>query len=73
MAFSWLERKEKKEREKWDGKCHGCQNRIYQHYVAQIGPYWICDRCIKAHFPDKEYSANQASEILEKVRGFAAM
>ncbi len=44
---------------------------VLQEYVAQIGPYWICDYCIKSHFPDEaQYSVNQAAEILEKVRGF---
>ena len=54
----------------WDGLCHGCQKKIMQQYVAQIGPYWICDFCIREHFPNKQYSVNQAAEILEKVRGF---
>lgn len=55
----------------WDGKCHGCQKRINQEYVAQVGPYWICDPCVKAHFTDSEYSVNQAAEILLKIRNQA--
>lgn len=54
----------------WDGYCHGCEMKVYQEYVAQIGPYWICDQCIKAHFPNKQYSVNQAADILETIRGF---
>lgn len=55
----------------WDGKCHGCESLIRQEQVAQIGPYWICDDCIKNHFPNDKYSVNQAADILEKLRGFS--
>lgn len=54
----------------WDGRCHACQTKIWQTEVGQIGPYWICDSCIRQHFPNDKYSVNQAAEILEKVRGF---
>jgi len=54
----------------WDGKCHGCQKRVFQPSVAQIGPFWICDDCIENHFPKSKYSVNQAADILEKIRGF---
>lgn len=53
----------------WDGKCHGCQSPIHEEYVAQIGPYWICNDCMK-HFPNDKYSVNQAADILERLRGF---
>jgi hypothetical protein len=60
----------KEKLQEWDGKCHGCQAEVQQAYVARIGPYWICDSCIAQHFPNEQYSVNQAAEILERLRGF---
>ena len=54
----------------WNGKCHACEELIREVYVAQIGQYWICNSCLAEHFPEKEYSVNQAADILERVRGF---
>lgn len=65
------ERRElRQQRSQWDGNCHGCQLPIKQETIASIGPFRICNSCIKEHFPNPQYSVNQAADILETIRFF---
>lgn len=68
IVASFAAAKERRQRREWDGNCHGCQLPIHQEQVATIGPYWICDECIKSHFPNREYSENQIQEIIQAIR-----